>query len=181
MTIPEFLTVVIYSAAGDSLRNEQVATSSLDSIHLDYFANKFRHLSGDLELPLEDQLPGGVDFLDYRIGSDRNGAYVLYYFHDQVIFASLLLSGKNEPIETELMEVFKFLLLDTHDEDEPTEEEIDEVLASDAFDFPAIESRPAVFEVQLSDPNDASVPVDHVVSLNRHLGAAFFALDRSNS
>ena len=66
-------------------------------------------------------------------------------------------------------------------EDEPTEEEIEEVLSSDAFDFPAIEERPAVFEVQLSRPDEESLPIDHVISLNRHLGAAFFALDRSIS
>ena len=92
-----------------------------------------------------------------------------------------MLSGTDEAVETELMQVFKFLLLDTHDEDEPTEEEIEEVLASEAFDFPAIEVRPAAFEVQLSDPDDKSIPIDHVVTLNRHLGAAFFAIDRSNS
>ena len=181
LTSPESFIVTIYSPEGETLRNEQVMATSLEASHLDYFAKKFRHLSGDLELPLEDQLPGGVDFLDYRVGSDGNGAYVLYYFHDEVIFASLLLSGTDDPIETELMQVFKFLLLDTNDEDEPTEEEIEEVLSSDAFDFPAIEQRPAVFEVQLSDPDDESLPIDHVISLNRHLGAAFFALDRSSS
>ncbi len=180
LTIPESYIVASYSAAGEILRSEQVKTASLDSNHLNYFANKFRHLSGDLELPLEDQLPGGVDFLDYRIGSDLNGAYVLYYFHDEVIFASLMLSGTDEPIETELMQVFKFLLLDTQDEDEPTEETIEEVLSSDEFDFPAFESRPAIFEVQLANPHDPSLPINHVIELNRHLGAAFFAIDRSS-
>lgn len=177
MTSQESFIVTTYSAEGERLRNEQVIAANLDSEHLDYFAKKFCHLSGDLELPLEDQLPGGVDFLDYRIGSDLNGAYVLYYFHDEVIFASLLLSGTDEPIETELMQVFKFLLLDTNDEDEPSEEEIEEVLSSEAFDFPEVENRPAVFEVQLA--HEDALPMDHVISLNRHLGAAFFAIDRS--
>lgn len=175
--------VAVYSAQGDRLQTEKVITADLDSNYIDYFDNKFRHLSGDLELPLEDQLPGGFDYLEYRIGSDRNGAYVLYYFHDEVIFASLMLSGTESVVETELMQVFRFLLLDTQDDDEPTEEEIEQVLASEAFDFESLESRPAIFEVQLSDPApaDETIPVNHVIRLNRHLGAAFFAIDRTES
>ena len=69
-----------------------------------HFEKKLAHLSGDLELPFEDRLPGDSDFIEYRIGSDLNGAYVLYYFHDEVIFSSLLLSGTDELAETELMQ-----------------------------------------------------------------------------
>ena len=170
--------VVEFSEAGETLNTESVEQTQFEGAHQDYFFNKFLHLSGDLELPLEDRLPGEDDALEYRIGSDRNGAYVLYYFHDEVIFASLILSGTDHETETELMQVFKFLLLDTDDLDEPTEEEIDEVLSSDEFDFSQTESRPAVFEVQLTGPEDGETPLDHVRQMNRTLAAAFFKLDR---
>ena len=57
------------------------------------------------------------------------------------------------------MQVFKFLLLDTDDLDEPTEEEIDAVLSSEEFDFSQTEIRPAVFEVQLTGPEDGETPL----------------------
>jgi len=172
-------SIANYSIDGDSLGLVDFKASELEAEHFEYFQNKLKHLSGDLELPLEDKLPGDDEFLDYRIGSDINGAYILYYFHDEVIFASLMLSGSNEPTETELMQVFKFLLLDTTDAEEPTEEEIEEVLASSAFEFEAVESRPVVFEVDLADLEESD-PVEYIKKMNRNLAAAFFAIDRSN-
>lgn len=176
LTSPKPFTVATYSSGGSLQREETVSDETLKPEHLDYFREKFLHLSGDLELPFEDALPGEFDFIDYRIGSDLNGAYVLYYFHDEVIFASLLLSGTDDETETELMQVFKFLLLDTDDQDEPTEEEIEEVLNSSEFDFPAIENRPAVFEVQLSGRADEEKTCAHASFMNRHLSQAFFEL-----
>jgi len=172
--------VTEFSEAGETLSTKSVERASLEGPHADYFSNKFTHLSGDLELPLEDRLPGDDEALEYRIGSDRNGAYVLYYFHDEVIFASLILSGTDHETETELMQVFKFLLLDTDDLDEPTEEEIDAVLSSEEFDFSQTEIRPAVFEVQLTGPEDGETPLEYVREMNRALSAAFFKIDRAN-
>jgi hypothetical protein len=170
--------VIEFSEAGETLGTELIEQASVTGPHLDYFFNKFVHLSGDLELPLEDRLPGDNKALEYRIGSDRNGAYVLYYFHDEVIFASLILSGTDHETETELMQVFKFLLLDTDDLEEPSEEEIDAVLTSEEFNFSQFESRPAVFEVQLTGPEDRKTPLEHVKHMNRTLSAAFFKMDR---
>jgi hypothetical protein len=76
------------------------------------------------------------------------------------------------------MQVFKFLLLDTDDLDEPTEEEIDAVLSSEEFNFSQFESRPVVFEVQLTDPEDGETPLEHVKHMNRTLSGAFFKMDR---
>ena len=175
------LLIATYSIVGESLGQETLETSQLESAHVKHFVNKFRHLSGDLELPLEDCLPGDREFLEYRIGSDLNGAYVLFYFHDEVVFASLLLSGTDETTETELMQVFKFLLLDTQDSEEPTEEEIDAVLSADAFKFEEVEARPAVFEVNLVDDLDNAEnqeALKHLTWMNRHLAKAFFDLER---
>lgn len=155
-----------------------VETSSLAEADTAYFQNKFRHLSGDLELPLEDKLPGKYEFIEYRIGSDLSGAFVLYYFHDEVVFASLLLSGSDNVAETELMQVFKFLLLDSDDDEEPTEEEIERVLSSDEFDFDAIQDRPVVLQIELSDDDDATDQVKHIAEMDLSLATAFFGLDR---
>ena len=180
MTNTSTFIVATYQADGAFQSNETINTDSLESSHVEHFEEKLAQLSGDLELPFEDRLPGDSAFIEYRIGSDLNGAYVLYYFHDEVIFSSLLLSGTDEVTETELMQVFRFLLLDTHDQDEPTEEDIEEVLSTNEFDFPAIDERPAVFEVRLSDREDESKACEHVTKMNRHLAHAFFALQRSD-
>lgn len=180
-TIPESFVLASYSAAGELLNSNRINDVDLDSQNVHYFQEKFRHLSGDLELPLEDKLPGEFEFIEYRIGSDLNGAFVLYYLHDEVIFASLLLSGTDELAETELMQVFKFLLLDAGDEDEPTEEEIESVLTAEEFDFESITDRPVVFQVELATDANEAQKLAHVQKMDQHLSAAFFGLDRTDS
>ncbi len=180
-TIPQSFSVASFSADGDFLDATQVNGVDLDPKHVEFFQTRFRHLSGDLELPLEGKLPGAFEFIEYRIGSDLSGAFVLYYFHDEVIFASLLLSGTDELAETELMQVFKFLLLDAGDEEEPSEEEIESVLSSDEFDFELISDRPVVFQIELATDADEVEKINHVRTMDRHMSAAFFGLDRSDT
>ena len=43
--------VTEFSEAGETLGTKSVDLTNLAEPHLDYFVNKFRHLSGDLELP----------------------------------------------------------------------------------------------------------------------------------
>ena len=171
-------TVASYTGDGIYQNSCQINSGDLDSAHVDYFRKACQGLSGDLELPYEDKLPGEFEYMEYRIGSDLNGAYVLFYFHDEVIFATLLLSGTDEEVETELMQVFKYLLLDTTDEDEPTEEEIEKVLASSNFDFAALSDRPIAFEVMLSAEPDEEAERSHVVRMGHNLAAAFFSIER---
>ncbi|MEM7782071.1 MAG: hypothetical protein AAF623_01870 [Planctomycetota bacterium] len=172
------MNVVDFSIEGDRIGESHTDTIQVDQEISSYFDQRFRHLSGDLELPFEDSVPGEVNHLEYRIGSDLRGAYVLFYYHDEVIFSSLLLSGNDEQKESELMQVFKFLLLDTEDEEEPTEEMIDSVLSSSLFDFESYQDRPAIFQVNLSrNPEDEKV-CQHLAKVNLALAAAFFK--RSN-
>jgi len=89
-----------------------------------------------------------------------------------------MLSGSNEDSETELMQVFKFLHLETNENENPTEEEIEAVLASSEFDFESIAQRPAVFEVPISVDPDESAQLENITNMNRHLAAAFFAIKR---
>ncbi len=138
-----------------------------------YFEEKLARLSGDFELPLEGKLPGDFDFIDFRIGSDLSGAYVLYYLHDEVVFASLFLRGKDDVSETELTQVFKFLLLDSNDSEEPTEEEIEEILSASSFNFDAIEDRPIAFTLRFSEDQDEADACHHIENMNRCMAAAY--------
>ena len=174
---PDQFTVADYDNHGAVTQIAEISSTELDPSLLDWFEHKLARLSGDLELPLEGQLPGDFPHIDFRIGSDLNGAYVLYYLHDEVVFASLYLRGDDDVTETELTHVFKFLLLDTADTDEPSEDEIEEVLSSSAFDFPAVQSRPVVYTVQFSmDPNEQS-ECRHIKRMDQHLAAAFLRLE----
>ena len=171
-------TLASYNYQGDLVTTVPVSTDELDSQTLDYFSKKLAGLSGDLELPLESSFPGDHPFMEYRIGSDLFGAYVLYYFHDEVVFSSLMLSGTDEESETELMQVFKYLLLETEENEDPTEEDIEEALASNEFGFESLQQRPVVFEVPISERPDESEQLKTIAHMNRHLAAAFFVLER---
>ncbi len=160
------------------MATDLVENKSLTTQTLGYFENELSNLSGDLELPFESNFPGDHPFIEYRIGSDLFGAYVLYYFHDEVVFSSLMLSGADSQCETELMQVFKFLHLETSDNEDPTEEEIEAVLASSQFDFESIPQRPIVFEVPISNRDDESQQLENIALMNRHIAAAFFAIAR---
>jgi len=167
-----------YSYQGELLETDSVSISGLASETVDHFKTELANLSGDLELPFESSFPGDHPYTEYRIGSDLFGAYVLYYFHDEVIFSSLMLSGTDEETETELMQVFKFLHLETNENEDPTEEEIEAVLASSEFDFESLQQRPAVFEVPISNRPDEMEQLETIAKMNRHLAAAFFAIER---
>ena len=163
-----------YLGDGTCLSPQTISVDQLDLQIVAEFRRKLSRLSGDLELPLEAKLPGNLPHLEYRIGSDGAGAYVLYYFHDEVISASLILPGQSEEQESELMQVFRFLLLDDADAEEPSEEEIDEVLSSDEFDFEQFSDRPAIFTIHFSiKPGEQQ---EQVLSMNQHLATAFFQM-----
>jgi hypothetical protein len=169
----KYYTLAEYDLSGELTNVSQVSLDSLASDTITGFQTRLARLSGDLELPLESSLPGEFNHIDYRVGSDLNGAYVLYYLHDEVLFASLLLRGQDEDSEIELTQIFRFLLLDTEHLDEPTEEVIEAVLASSEFDFDAIQERPAAFSIRLSQVATESRECEHIAEMDRHLAAAF--------
>lgn len=172
-------TAADYDNEGAVIEVNEITIDQLDKLHVEWFEKKLARLSGDLELPLEGQLPGDIPHIDFRIGSDLNGAYVLYYLHDEVVFASLYLRGEDDLTETELTQVFKFLLLDTADADEPSEDEIESVLASTAFDFPAVEPRPVAYTVRFSNNREEETECQHIKRMDQHLAAAFFSLEEN--
>ena len=168
-----------YLENGELDSTSSIDTGDLEQALVDHFTGDLKSLSGDLELPMERPVPD-IKHLEYRIGSDlKGGAFVLYYFHDELIMASLLLKGVNDEPEMDLLQVFKFLLLEPEgidEEDGPTDEEIDEVLAMEAFDFESVTDRPAVLSVVYELEPDADEATEHVEKMNAHLATAFFGL-----
>lgn len=178
MANTDSFTVAFYDFDGIHQKTLTTQTADLDSSVIHVFKDKFKLLSGDLELPYEDKLTGDCESIRFRIGSDLNGAYVLYYLDDEVILASLYLSGTDEELETELMQVFKYLLLDTEDDDEPTEEEIEAVLASELFEFESVVERPVVYQVEVAPSSDYAAEFSNVRRADLALATAFFELER---
>jgi len=168
-----------YLENGELDSTSSVDTGDLDQTLVDHFTGDLKSLSGDLELPMERPVPD-IKYVEFRIGSDlKGGAFVLYYFHDELMMASLLLKGVNAEPELDLLQVFKFLLLEPEgidEEDGPTDEEIDEVLAMDAFDFESVSDRPALLSVVYELEPDADKATEHVEKMNTHLASAFFHL-----
>ena len=175
---PSFL-IVPYSEDGASLESKTVSVDDLTPAHVEYFSKRFQHLTDDLELPLEATLPGESE-LRFRICSVIDGAYVTYYFQDRVVLSALLLNGSDDEIETELMEIFRFLTIDEGDSEDPTEEEIESLLNnSTQFEFAEFTERPAVFEIPYHEQGEEK-QFETALKMNRSLAAAFFAIERES-
>lgn len=166
---------------GELDRTDAVQSDNLDSALVDHFVDELKQLSGDLELPLEKPLPGELTHCEYRVASDlKGGAFVLFYYHDELVMASLMLQGVNALEETDLLQVFKYLLLEPEDMDDgdegPTDQEIDDILDQDAFDFEGSTSeRPVLFNVAYELEPDAPEAVQMIERMNHHVAAAFFS------
>ena len=178
----ESFTYATWLESGDLEDTVEIAVAELDADLVDHFRKAMKNLSGDIELPYEADLPGEISHCEYRIGSDLNGgAYVMFYFHDLITMTSVMLQGSDEHHETQLMETIKCLLLEpdgVDDEDDLTDEELDELLASEAFDFASIKQRPAVFSI-LYDLEPAEPEVMAFVSrMNLHMAAAFMEVGK---
>ncbi len=149
--------------------------AELNPESLEDFVGQFTYLSGDMELPLEDKLPGPFDFMSYRISANEHCGLMFYYFHDEVIFASVFLTGSDFETETELLDTFRYLLMETDDmEEDPTEEEIVEKLSTNNFLFNLVTERPATIEIKFPARDDELKETDHAQNMNRHSAAAFF-------
>lgn len=171
---------------GELEETDQIQITDLDDNLVGHFRTALKNLSGDLELPYEAALPsesglhGDAAHCEYRIGSDlRGGAYVMCYFHDAIATTSVFLQGSDEFHETQLLETIKCLLLEPDDVDESeelTDDQLDELLALDAFGFDSVQQRPAVFSV-LHDFEPAEPEVmDFIERMNLHLAAAFMEI-----
>lgn len=162
-----------------------IEASSMNDAHISFFAKHFENLSNDLELPLEGKLPHDEDalsadigfdpkFIEYRITSEsKDAAFVLYYHHDENVHISLLLGGNNDEAELELMQIIRCLLLSPNFEEDIGEEEINEILDDDRFDFEEVEQRPVLYNVSFPSDDDHEA-IQHIQKLDKHLAFAFF-------
>lgn len=157
------------------LLDQPLRSYSFDSGYLHELQLKLSRLSDDLELPLEAKAPGEHPFLEFRIGSNGQGAFAMYYLHDEILLASLFLTGTDDQADSALISVFRFLMLDEEDLENPSEQEISEILSSSAFDCRALASRPAVISVLISEQQPPSPEFSHAQVINLHLAATFFA------
>ncbi|MFK7766343.1 MAG: hypothetical protein AB8B55_03915 [Mariniblastus sp.] len=176
MTSPESYTAGVFSFDGSHTTSESINAVDLQPDVLTDFVGQFGYLSGDMELPLEARLPGEFGLMAYRIKADANCGLMFYYLENQVIFASVYLTGREPETETELLDTVRYLLMETDEmEEDPTEEEIDEMLSSPMFPFADVTERPAIIEINFPTEQDESKEAAHAQDMNRHAAAAFFA------
>jgi len=178
----ESFTYAKWIESGELEETVETRIADLDDELLNHFRKAMKNLSGDLELPYEAPLPGEVSHCDYRIGSDlQGGAYVMFYVHDAIAVTSIMLQGVDDHHETQLLQTIKCLLLEPDDVDEAedlTDEELDELLASEAFDFESVEQRPAVLSVLYDLEPAEPQAMAFIEKMNLHLAAAFMEVGR---
>jgi hypothetical protein len=178
----ESFTYAKWIENGELEETVETKVAELDDALIGHFRKALKNLSGDLELPYEAGLPGEISHCEYRIGSDlKGGAYVMFYFHDAIATTTVMLQGTNEHHEKQLLETIKCLLLEPDDIDEAedmTDEELDELLASEAFDFASIERRPAVFSVLYDLEPAEPEAMAFIEKMNLHMAAAFMEVGR---
>ena len=173
------LHVAKYSADGN-LKDQQLVEITAETAQLaGHFKDKFKRLSGDLDLPLEEKIPDADEAMVLRICSEGSGAYVIYYFADEAILASLLMAGKNEETECAILDTLRFLLMQGDEDEEPDEAAIDAILAAAEFDFEAIEDRPITYQVVLDDDPEVAAQVQSFMNFDLAVATAFIEQAKS--
>ena len=142
-------TICRYDDEGNLLATEQGSSAGIDSGTLQWHADRLQRMSGTLQLPLKVALEGVEAELSYEIYNESTAAYVLYYSGEEAVAATLIISGRENEGEAAVLSLFRYLLLEEEMEVEATDERINELLASEQFDFEAEESRPAAYSVLL--------------------------------
>jgi len=167
------LHVAKYFANGDLENQNQVEITAETAQLASHFEDKFKRLSGDLDLPLEEKIPGCDESMVLRICSEGTAAYVIYYLQDEPVLASLVLAGKDEESEFEIMTTLRFLLLQGDEDEEPDEAAIDAIMAAAEFDFEAIDDRPITYQVVLDDDPEVTAQVQSFMTIDLAVAAAF--------
>ncbi|MEL7499258.1 MAG: hypothetical protein AAFN77_16750 [Planctomycetota bacterium] len=142
--------IATYTIAGELRRTNQIELNrEADGVNAE-LSNQLSQLSFDIDLPLELIFEGDPKVV-LRICATESAAYAIYYVADRACFASLILTGNDDELDFELMQTFRYLLLDESDDDDPSEESIMELLNQEAFEFFQIEERPVVHRIWLSE------------------------------
>ena len=167
--------VANYSSAGQLEAHSEVDIDDSLVTLVDHFTERFKRLPGDLDLPLEEKIPGLDESAVLRICSESSAAYVIYYLNDAPLLASLLVAGQDEEAEFEIMSTLKFLLLQGDGDDELEDDAIDAVLAAAEFDFEAIPDRPITYQIVLDDDPEVAQQVRAFKPIDQAVAVAFIS------
>lgn len=163
------LTLVTFERTGQATETKQIpfSGSQFSQPLLHSLENRLKHLSGDLDLPLEGHLPGPRGEIAFRISSDFQNSFAFYYLEDEIIGLTLTLTGGEPTPEAEMIDSIRLLLLDHDDREDPDDDQIESILASDDFEFQIFEQRPVHFFVRLA--SDAQETLDDLTQASVHL------------
>ncbi|MEM7453436.1 MAG: hypothetical protein AAF456_03675 [Planctomycetota bacterium] len=164
-----------YDEDGRLLKSGQFSTDGLDESAVENHADKMQRMSGTLQLPLKVALEDQLSHISYEIYNESTAAYVLYYSGEEVVSATLIMSGREVDGEADVLSLFRYLLLEEETEVEATDERINELLGTDRFDFDAEPSRPASYSVLLTE--EESPDQTHIDEVDREVTAAFLRAD----
>lgn len=146
------ITLVLFEETGQSTEVKQIDVTDPNFSRplLEQLGSRLKHLSGDLDLPLEAYLPVQQEEIAFRISSDHQNSFAFYYLGSEIIGLSLTLTGGDPVPEAEMIDSIRLLLIDQEDREELDDEEIESILAAEDFEFQKFEQRPIHFFVPLT-------------------------------
>ncbi len=173
------ITLAVFQETGQLLYSKPVETDDKQLSHqlVEQLSDRLKHLSGDLELPLEGRLPWAESEVAFRISSDLQSSFTFYYLGTEVIGISLTLLGAEPDPEAEMIDSIRLLLLDHEDREELDDEQIELILAIDQFEFHSFTQRPIHFFVPLKPQSAEShwqETQDALIHASLHLAMALY-------
>ena len=146
------ITLVTFEGTGRATDVKQIPflESQFSQALLESLQDRLKHLSGDLDLPLEGYLPGPKGEVAFRISSDFQSSFAFYYLESEIIGLTLTLTGGDPIPEAEMIDSIRLLLLDQDDREDLEDDQIESILASEEFEFHSFEQRPIHFFVELA-------------------------------
>lgn len=177
----EEITLIKFEETGGATDVEQVDFSAplFSEPLLQRLNDRLKHLSGDLDLPLEGHLPGPTDEIAFRVSSDLQNSFAFYYLDSQIIGLTLTLTGSDPDSEAEMIDSIRLLLLDQEDREELEDEQAQSILASHDFAFQTFDQRPIHFFVPLA--TDLEGTISELTRGSLHLAKALCQTAGSSS
>ena len=163
------ISLVTFEETGQTTEVKQINLSEplFSQQLLQTIRDRLKHLSGDLDLPLEGHLPGPTEEIVFRVSSDFQNNFAFYYLNSEIIGLTLTLTGSDPEPEAEMIDSIRVLLLDQEDHEDMDNEQIQGILENDAFAFHEFDQRPIHFLVPLGSGTDETL--DALVRGSLHL------------
>jgi len=166
------ITLVTFEETGQTVEVKQINLSGpqFSQQLLQAIRDRLKHLSGDLDLPLEGHLPGPTEEIVFRVSSDFQNSFAFYYLNSEIIGLTLTLTGSEPEPEAEMIDSIRVLLLDQEDHEDMDNEQIQGILEDDAFAFQKFDQRPIHFLVPLG--SGTTEPLNGLIRGSLHLANA---------